>query len=186
MRETVTISALAKQSGVPSKTLRFWESAGLLPKAARTHTGYRVFDSNTLSYIAFIRKSKSIGLTLAEIQEILRLARSGRCPCPEVVHWTQARMKAIDDQIRSLSALLRRLKRIERQWTKRHGSRGKCGEVCYLIKDLPEFQVSKGGDQDEKVLAHSDCCDSDNCCDGMAGDSGRKHVLSSVLPALPG
>ncbi len=89
MREALTISRLARRSGVPPKTLRYWESLGLLPRAARTHTGYRLFDSEALRYIAFVRKSKSIGLTLAEMREVLRLARSGRCPCSKVVAWTE-------------------------------------------------------------------------------------------------
>ena len=109
MHDTLTISALAKRSGLPSQTIRYWEGLGLLPRAARSHTGYRVFDSESLRYIAFIRKSKAIGLTLAEMIEILRLTRSGHCPCPEVVHWTTARARAIESQIRELSALLRRL-----------------------------------------------------------------------------
>ncbi|MGH9342974.1 MAG: MerR family DNA-binding transcriptional regulator, partial [Terriglobia bacterium] len=44
MRETLTVTALAKRTGVSSKTIRYWESLGLLPRAARTHTGYRLFD----------------------------------------------------------------------------------------------------------------------------------------------
>jgi MerR family copper efflux transcriptional regulator len=43
MRQALSISALAKSTGVTSKTLRHWERVGLLPKAARTHTGYRIF-----------------------------------------------------------------------------------------------------------------------------------------------
>ncbi|HET6200943.1 MAG TPA: MerR family DNA-binding transcriptional regulator, partial [Candidatus Acidoferrales bacterium] len=67
MRDALTISAFAKRSGVPSKTIRYWEGLGLLPKAARSHTGYRVFDPAALRYVSFVQKSKAIGLTLAEM-----------------------------------------------------------------------------------------------------------------------
>ncbi|MGB6821632.1 MAG: MerR family transcriptional regulator [Candidatus Acidiferrales bacterium] len=100
MRDALTISAFAKRSGVPSKTIRYWEGLGLLPKAARSHTGYRVFDPAALRYVSFVQKSKAIGLTLAEMQEVLHLARSGRCPCPEVFGWTQAKAKSVAQQIR--------------------------------------------------------------------------------------
>lgn len=78
MHDALTISVFAKRSGVPSKTIRYWEGLGLLPKAARSHTGYRVFDPAALRYVSFVQKSKAIGLTLAEMQEVLHLTRSGR------------------------------------------------------------------------------------------------------------
>lgn len=151
MRDTLTISALAKRSGLPSKTIRYWEGLGLLPRAARTHTGYRVFEPEAFRYVAFIRKSKAIGLTLAEMQEILRLARAGRCPCPEVIHWTAARAQAIEAQIRELSALLRRLKRIGRQWPQKSCAPKNCGQICSLVEELPESKFYKGGKNAKSV-----------------------------------
>jgi MerR family transcriptional regulator, copper efflux regulator len=172
MRDSLTISAFAKRSGVPSKTIRYWEGLGLLPKAARSHTGYRVFDPAALRYVSFVHKSKAIGLTLAEMQEILHLARIGRCPCPEVFGWTQAKAKSVAEQIRELSALLRRLKRIEREWKRCSCEGDKCGEVCSLIAGLPECKSSQGGKNNAKNLAHNGCC-----------SSVRNE--RSVLPRLP-
>ncbi len=190
MPDAFTISAFAKQSGVPSKTIRFWEGLGLLPKAARSHTGYRVFDPDALRYVAFIQRSKAIGLTLAEMQELLHLARTGHCPCPEVVGWTQARAKSIADQIRELSALLLRLKRIQREWKRcscSSGDREDCGEVCGLIAGLPEGK-SLGGKSHEKNGNHS-CCDKD-CCDRTGGKRSvlprMPAVSASLLPAASG
>jgi len=151
MRDTLTISALAKRSGVPSKTLRYWEGLGLLPRAARTHSGYRVFEPEALRYVGFIHKSKAIGLTLAEMREILRLARAGRCPCPEVIRWTAARTQAIEAQIRELSTLLRRLKRIGRQWSRKSCAPKKCGQICSLVEELPESKFYKGGKNAKNV-----------------------------------
>ena len=87
MRQALSISELAKSAGVTSKTLRHWERLGLLPKAARTHTGYRVFDPQTAHYIDFVQKSKTVGLTLKETKRLLELARKGKNPCPQVVNW---------------------------------------------------------------------------------------------------
>ena len=181
MRDALTISAFAKRSGVPSKTIRYWEGLGLLPKAARSHTGYRVFDPAALRYVAFVQKSKAIGLTLAEMQEILHLARIGRCPCPEVFGWTQTKAKSVAEQIRELSALLKRLKRIEREWKRCSCEGDKCGEVCSLIAGLPEYKSSAGGKNNAKTLVN-------NCCNGT---QCKRPVLprlpavpASVLPAL--
>lgn len=174
MPDALTISAFAKRSGVPSKTIRYWESLGLLPKAARSHTGYRAFDPAALRYVAFIRKSKAIGLTLAEMQEVLHLARTGRCPCPDVFRWTQAKAKSVAEEIRVLSALLRRLKRIEREWKSGSCSREKCGEVCRLIAGLPECKSYRG---DNHAKRQGECCDSDGC--------KRRPVLPAVSAPMP-
>ena|SRR5487761_669377 len=184
MRDTLTISALAKRARLPSKTIRYWESLGLLPRAARSHTGYRVFDSESLRYIAFIRKSKAIGLTLAEMLEILRLTRSGHCPCPEVFRWTAARVKSIEEQIRELSALLLRLKRIRRQWSRESCSRGKCGQICHLVEELPESKSWEGG-RNAKSLVDSDCCRGSDCCERPARSRGGKLLPRLPAPALP-
>lgn len=179
MRDALTISAFAKRSGVPSKTIRYWEGLGLLPKAARSHTGYRVFDPAALRYVSFVQKSKAIGLTLAEMQEILHLARIGRCPCPEVFGWTQAKAKAVAEQIRELSALLKRLKRIEREWKRCSCEGGRCGEVCRLIAGLPECK-SAGGKSNAKNLVEN-CCNGNGCKRPVL--PGLSAVSASVLPA---
>ena len=186
MHDALTISAFAKRSGVPSKTIRYWEGLGLLPRAARSHTGYRVFDSESLRYVAFIRKSKAIGLTLAEMLEILRLTRSGHCPCPEVVRWTAARAQSIEEQIRELSVLLLRLKRIRQQWSRESCSRGKCGQICHLVEELPECKSWEGGKHNAKDLVGSGRCRDGNCCQRAAGRRGGSKLLPRLpAPALP-
>lgn len=80
MQRALTISELAKTAGVTTRTLRHWERLGLLPKAARTHTGYRVFDPHATHYVDFIWKAKTVGLTLKEAKELLELATQGQEP----------------------------------------------------------------------------------------------------------
>ena len=105
MRQAVSISALAKSAGVTAKTLRFWERIGLLPRAGRTHTGYRIFTPEVIHYIDFILKARSVGLTLAEMKRVVMLAQDGTNPCPEIVHWLDGKDKAIEQQIHSLRTL---------------------------------------------------------------------------------
>ncbi len=152
MRAALTISALARSTGVPSKTLRYWEQLGLLPQAARSHTGYRLFGPDSVHYVEFIQKAKSIGLTLAEISTVLELARRGRNPCPEVARWTQEKLELLERQIRFLRALQQRLRRLRRMWSRKTDP-SRCareGEICCLIEDLPEFR--KGGANHGKTL----------------------------------
>lgn len=72
------ISQLAERSGVPATTLRFYESAGLLP-ADRTASGYRVYDEPALERLSFIRAAKQVGLPLEEIRDLLSVWDGGAC-----------------------------------------------------------------------------------------------------------
>lgn len=72
------ISQLAERCGVPATTLRFYESAGLLP-AERTPAGYRVYDDSSVERLEFIGAAKQLGLSLEEIAELLQVWAEGSC-----------------------------------------------------------------------------------------------------------
>jgi len=64
---TLSIRQVAQKAGVSSKTLRYWESQGLIAPAGRTHTNYRRYTQAHLERVLFIRKAQSLGFTLAEM-----------------------------------------------------------------------------------------------------------------------
>ena len=138
MQRALSISELARTAGVTTRTLRHWERLGLVPKAARTHSGYRVFDPRATQYVDFIQKAKTIGLTLKEAKRLLDLARKGKNPCPQVVNWIEAKAVAVQEQIRALRALQQRLDEFRRACsTPAALNCFRAGELCCLIEDLP-------------------------------------------------
>ncbi|MFD5317402.1 MerR family transcriptional regulator [Streptomyces sp. NPDC127098] len=72
------ISQLAERTGVPATTLRFYETAGLLP-ADRTPAGYRSYGQHAVERLAFIGAAKHLGLRLDEIAELLTVWEDGAC-----------------------------------------------------------------------------------------------------------
>ncbi len=72
------ISQLVDRSGVPATTLRYYETAGLLP-AGRTPAGYRVYGEDAVERLAFIGAAKHLGLALQEIGELLGVWEAGVC-----------------------------------------------------------------------------------------------------------
>ena len=72
------ISQLADRVGIPATTLRFYESAGLLP-AGRTPGGYRVYGEDAVERLGFIAAAKRLGLPLEEIAELLHVWADGSC-----------------------------------------------------------------------------------------------------------
>ncbi|MFQ5962372.1 MAG: MerR family transcriptional regulator [Candidatus Methylomirabilales bacterium] len=135
---TLSIRQLAEEVGVSSKTLRYWESQGLIAPAGRTHTNYRRYTKADLERVLFIRKAQSLGFTLAEIRQIFDLARSRQAPCDAVIQWAGDKARALEGQIRMLQDLKARLERYRRRWAaeKKPAPLGP-NEVCQCIESVP-------------------------------------------------
>lgn len=97
------IGELAEQSGVPTKTIRFWESSGLLADPARTPSGYRDYDQEVLDRLNFIRHAQTAGLTLAEIRQILAISDDGQPPCGHVTELIHEHLDEVDQRLRELT-----------------------------------------------------------------------------------
>ncbi len=110
MRQDVWfIGAVAKQAGVPIKTIRFYEETRLLPKPSRSESGYRLYTEDIVNRLQFIKKAQGLGLRLDEIREILELADRGRCPCGHVQRVLQARRQELRRKIDDLRLIERRI-----------------------------------------------------------------------------
>ena len=72
------IGEAASRSGVSAKMVRHYESLGLLPKVARTEAGYRRYGDTEVHSLRFIRRSRDLGFSMAEIAELLKLWQNRR------------------------------------------------------------------------------------------------------------
>ena len=93
------IGAIAKASGVPIKTIRYYEDLGLLHAVERTEGGYRLFGSDVLSRLQFIKRTQQLGLTLADIKTFLDVHDQGRLPCAQVRTKLYEKIVDIDRQM---------------------------------------------------------------------------------------
>ncbi|MCA1843521.1 MAG: heavy metal-responsive transcriptional regulator, partial [Actinobacteria bacterium] len=98
------ISEVARRSGVPPKTLRYYEGIGLL-RPERTPAGYREYDDHIFDRLTFIRSAQALGLSLAEIRSIVCVRDNGEAPCAHVTGLLQERSAAIARTIRELRTL---------------------------------------------------------------------------------
>jgi Cu(I)-responsive transcriptional regulator len=71
------IGELAQRAGVGIDTVRYYEREGLLPKAQRLASGYRIYDGNDVQRMRFVRRAKALGFTLQEIRDLLALSSHG-------------------------------------------------------------------------------------------------------------
>ncbi len=140
------IGELSKQSGIGIEALRFYERSGLLKKPPRTSSGYRVYDSDVLDRLAFIKQAQTLGFTLDEIKQIIAGSESGECPCAEVRETVRRRLRAIDEQIAQMQSYRKELGKTLDAWDENAEVEGKiCGviETTDLKNPLPQKAVGK-------------------------------------------
>lgn len=99
------IGDLASRSGLTVKTLRFYETAGVLPEVTRTPSGYRDYDSTALARLRFVKAAQAAGLTLAEIKQIITVRDNDGPPCHHVTQLLDAHAADLARRITELTAL---------------------------------------------------------------------------------
>lgn len=97
------IGEIADATGVPAKTIRFWEAEGLLPEPARTASGYRDYQPADTERIRFIRHAQGAGLRLDQIRQVLDISDAGTPPCQHVGVLVQQRLTEVDARIAELT-----------------------------------------------------------------------------------
>lgn len=111
------IGEVAAQSGLPVKTIRYYDEIGLLsPTVARSSSKYRLFSPMVLNRLAFIKRSQALGLSLQEVQQILQVHDRGQLPCGEIKQHLEAKVDDITRQIEALKTLKAELQGILSGW----------------------------------------------------------------------
>ena len=97
------IGEVAERSGVPAKTIRFWEEQRLLAAPARTAAGYRDYDPPIVERLAFIRHAQAAGLTLEAIRQILEIRDGGQPPCVHMTDLIAQRLAEVEARLAELT-----------------------------------------------------------------------------------
>lgn len=103
------IGDIAKKFGLNPRTIRYYEAIGILPKARRIESRYRVYDDKAIERLEFILKAKTFGLKLEEIKEIINLHEKGEVPCDCTRDFIRNKISEIEDRITNLTELKERL-----------------------------------------------------------------------------
>ena len=69
----MNIGAAADLTGVPAKTIRYYESIGLIPQARRAENGYRDYTGFDLEILKFIQRARRLGFTVKDVGDLLAL-----------------------------------------------------------------------------------------------------------------
>lgn len=133
-RNAMKIGELAKSTGATAKTIRYYESIGLLEEPQRTESGYRLYGTGDADRLEFVKKAKRLGLSLEEIRSIIQLYRRKEPTCLHVRSLLDSKLDQADRAIADLQEFRAELARIRDE----SGTIGDCrpsgGHICGIIE----------------------------------------------------
>lgn len=101
----MNIAEAARQSGLTAKTIRYYESIGLMPAATRTASGYRAYDDNDVKMLHFIRRARSLGFSVEDCRNLVSLYQDRARASADVKRLAQNRIVEIDSKMAELGAM---------------------------------------------------------------------------------
>jgi DNA-binding transcriptional MerR regulator len=111
MEPPLTVSQLAHATGVPAKTIRYYEQVGVLPVPRRTGAGYRQYSRHDVHRLLFIRRARALGLSLANLKALAAELDSGECLTmrPHLHALVTEQLRTVQQQIADFQVLEQQL-----------------------------------------------------------------------------
>ena len=126
----MNIGAAAERSGMPPKTIRYYESVGLIAPAERRGNGYRDYSDKDVATLRFVHRARGLGFTIEECRELLALYRDRERASSEVKRMALDRVTTIDAKIAELQGMRAAL------MTLAHRCHGDDRPDCPILDDL--------------------------------------------------
>ncbi len=130
------IKTFSQITGLPAKTIRYYEEVGLLPPPRRRENGYREYDERDVSRARFVAGARRLDFSLDDIQEILDLRDRRIAPCRVVLEMIEEKATEIARRIAELQEMeadLRRLHRLGQTFPDDDVDGKDC--VCHLVSE---------------------------------------------------
>ena len=100
----MNIQDAATCSGLPPKTIRYYEEIGLV-RPGRRENGYRAFSMPDLHKLTFVARARSLGFSIEECRTLLALYEDHSRSSAEVKHVAQETLVRIETKARELEGM---------------------------------------------------------------------------------
>ena len=125
----MNIGEASEVTGVPAKTIRYYESAGLL-RPARSDGNYRVYGDREIQTLRFIQKARSLGFSVRGVESLLQLWQDKNRTSAQVRTLAAAHIEDIDRKLEELRRIRETLETLVRRC---HGDER---PDCPIIEEL--------------------------------------------------
>ncbi len=126
----MNIGEAATQSGVNAKLIRHYESIGIIPKAARTGSGYRVYSSSEVHILRFVKRARGLGFSMKEIKKLVSLWRNRSRASANVKALALGHVEEMERKIAEMEAMARTLRHLAEH------CQGDDRPECPILEDL--------------------------------------------------
>ena len=99
------ISDVADRSGLPPKTIRYYEDIGLVRPASRRDNGYRDYDARDVEVLRFLKRARGLGFSVADCRNLLSLYQDRERASADVKALARHRVAEIDHKIAELRTM---------------------------------------------------------------------------------
>jgi len=130
------IQEFSRQTGLSAKTIRYYESIGILPAPQRTPNGYREYEEQHLERARFVAGMRSLELSLDEISELLAMQNQREAPCRTMLNLIKHKADQITERISLLQQMekdLRKLYKLGLTFPTDDVDGKNC--ICHLVKE---------------------------------------------------
>lgn len=127
----MNIGDVARRSGLPAKTIRYYEDIGLI-RPKRSENGYRSFRESDLHKLAFLGRARALGFTIEDCRTLVALYEDEARESAQVKHIAEEHLRQIDDKIPQLQSMRATLDKLV------HACAGDHRPDCPILEDLAQ------------------------------------------------
>ncbi len=101
----MNIGIASENSGVPAKTIRYYEDIALIPRADRLENGYRDYSTEDVQTLQFIHRARKLGFSIKDVSNLLTLWQDKNRASGEVKELALTHIERLDERIAELQAI---------------------------------------------------------------------------------
>jgi len=138
--EIRNIGHVANETGIPTKTIRFWEEVGLIPQPKRAPNGYRIYELRTVEKLRLIKDARDLGLPIAQIKKLMHGCKDGNCEHTRAYLESEVAtyLGLLDEKINQMVTLKGKLRRLQGNITIDKDCPDRALYCCNILAQLVE------------------------------------------------
>ena len=125
----MNVGTAARRSGLPAKTIRYYEDIGLI-RPARTQNGYRDYTGDDIHRLTFLRRARGLGFSIENCRQLMALYRDKGRASHDVREIAKSHVVAIEEKVRELESMRATLQKLI------HACHGDERPDCPILDDM--------------------------------------------------
>ena len=125
----MNVGTAARRSGLPAKTIRYYEDIGLI-RPARTQNGYRDYTGDDIHRLTFLRRARGLGFSIENCRQLMALYRDKGRTSHDVREIAKSHVVAIEEKVRELESMRATLQKLI------HACHGDERPDCPILDDM--------------------------------------------------